>query len=187
MDSELTVLAASSATTLVSLMVTDSWAHARGLVGRYLTRAGADPDTSDDLRDTRTRLLAADSTERERTAREISRRYGDRLRRLADADDGSGEALRALLTSLLQLSASAAHSGRTVDNRISGGVQHGPVVQSDTVTADLLRGSRRSHGSPPVQAQRGHRTFLDSVSLFLASSDHTSAVAKRVGRPEAAA
>ncbi|MFE9502882.1 hypothetical protein ACFYO6_10230 [Streptomyces anthocyanicus] len=121
MDSELTVLAASSATTLVSLMVTDSWAHARGLVGRYLTRAGADPDTSDDLRDTRTRLLAADSTERERTAREISRRYGDRLRRLADADDGSGEALRALLTSLLQLSASAAHSGRTVDNRISGG------------------------------------------------------------------
>lgn len=40
MDSELAVLAASSATTLVSLMVTDSWAHARGLVGRYLTPVG---------------------------------------------------------------------------------------------------------------------------------------------------
>lgn len=134
MDSELAVLAASGATTLVSLMVTDSWTHARELVGRYLTRTGADPDTFDDLQDTRTLLLAADAAERERTAREISRRYGARLRRLAEADDGSGEALRALLTSLLQLSASAADSRRTVDNRISGGVQHGPVVQSGTVT-----------------------------------------------------
>ncbi|MCX4561460.1 hypothetical protein OHA02_35415 [Streptomyces phaeochromogenes] len=133
MDSELAVLAASGATTLVSLMVTDSWTHARELVGRYLTRTDADPGTFDDLQDVRTRLLAADATESERTAREISRRYGDRLRRLAEADDDSDEALRALLTSLLQLSASAADSRRTVDNRISGGVQHGPVVQSGTV------------------------------------------------------
>ncbi|MGX1915461.1 hypothetical protein ACWIID_42630 [Streptomyces phaeochromogenes] len=133
MDSELAVLAASGATTLVSLMVTDSWTHARELVGRYLTRTGAGPDTFDDLQDARTRLLAADAAERERTARVISRRYGDRLRRLAEADDGSDEALRALLTSLLQLSASVADSRRTVDNRISGGVQHGPVVQSGTV------------------------------------------------------
>ncbi|TDT40104.1 hypothetical protein EV562_103476 [Streptomyces sp. BK208] len=133
MNSELAVLAASGATTLVSLMVTDSWTHARELVGRYMTRTGADPDTFDDLQDARTRLLATDVTERERTAREISRQYGDRLRRLAEADDGSDEALRALLTSLLQLSASAAGAWRTVDNRISGGVQHGPVVQSGTV------------------------------------------------------
>ncbi|WP_447040492.1 hypothetical protein [Streptomyces sp. DSM 118878] len=137
MDSELTVLAASGATTLVSLMVTDSWTRARELVGRYLTRTGADPDAFDDLQDARTRLLAADATERERSAREISRRFGNRLRRLAEADDssddGSDEALRALLTSLLQLSASTADNWRTVDNRISGGVQHGPVVQSGTV------------------------------------------------------
>ncbi|WP_217245979.1 hypothetical protein [Streptomyces sp. AC602_WCS936] len=133
MDSELAVLAASGATTLVSLMVTDSWTHARELVGRYLTRTGAAPDAFDDLQDARTRLLAADATERERTTREISRRYGDRLHRLAEADDGNGEALRALLTSLLPLSASAADSWRTVDNHISGGVQHGPVVQSGTV------------------------------------------------------
>ncbi|MFF3487306.1 hypothetical protein ACFYXC_29095 [Streptomyces sp. NPDC002701] len=133
MDSELAILAASGASTLVSLMVTDSWTHARELVGRYLTRTGADPGTFDDLQDARTRLLAADATERERTAREIGRRYGGRLRRLAEADDNSDEALRALLTSLLQLSASAADSRRTVDNRISGGVQHGPVVQSGSV------------------------------------------------------
>ncbi|QHY98676.1 hypothetical protein SSPS47_26565 [Streptomyces sp. S4.7] len=132
MDSELAVLVASGATTLVSLMVTDSWTHARELVGRYLTRTGADPGTFDDLQDARALLLAADATERERTAREISRRYGARLRRLAEAD-GSDEALRALLTSLLQLSASATDSWRMVDNRISGGVQHGPVIQSGTV------------------------------------------------------
>ncbi|MGP2436927.1 hypothetical protein [Streptomyces sp. JW3] len=133
MDSELAVLAASGATTLVSLMVTDSWTHARELLGRYLTRTGADPDTFDDLQDARTRLLAADATERARIAREISRRYGDRLRRLAEADDGSDEALHTLLASLLRLPASAADSRRTVDNRVSGGVQHGPVVQSGTV------------------------------------------------------
>jgi hypothetical protein len=133
MDSELAVLAASGATTLVSLMVTDSWTHARELVGRYLTRTGGAPDTFDDLRDARARLLAADATDHERTAREISRRYGDRLRRLAEADDGSDEALRGLLTSLRQLSASAADGRLTVDNRISGGVQHGPVIQSGTV------------------------------------------------------
>lgn len=134
MDSELAVLAVSGATTLVSLMVTDSWTHARELVGRYLARTGAGPDTFDDLQDARTRLLAAEATERERAAHEISRRYGDRLRRLAEADDGGDEALRALLTSLRQLSTSAADRWRTVDNRISGGVQHGPVVQSGTVT-----------------------------------------------------
>ncbi|MCF3960233.1 hypothetical protein [Streptomyces fuscigenes] len=134
MDSELAVLAASGATTLVSLMVTDSWTPARELIKRFLTRTDADPDTFDDLQDARTRLLAADATERERTAHEISQRYGDRLRRLAEAGNGSDEALPALLTSLLQLSASAADSRRTVDNRISGGVQHGPVVQSGSVT-----------------------------------------------------
>ncbi|MFG2684270.1 hypothetical protein [Streptomyces sp. NPDC048392] len=133
MDSELAVLAASGATTLVSLMVTDSWTHARELVGRYLSRTSAAPDTFDDLQDTRIRLLAADATERERAAREISRRYGDHLRRLAEAGGGSDEALRALLTSLLRLSASATGTWRTVDNRISGGVQHGPVVQSGSV------------------------------------------------------
>ncbi|MFD7921878.1 hypothetical protein ACFV3R_21945 [Streptomyces sp. NPDC059740] len=140
MDSELAVLAASGATTLVSLMVTDSWTRARELVGQYLTRTGADPDTFDDLQDSRTRLLTADATDRERNAREISRRYGDRLRRLAEADDGSGEALRALLVSLLQLSASVADSRSTVDNRISGGVQHGPVVQSGTVAGLTFHG-----------------------------------------------
>ncbi|WP_431781983.1 hypothetical protein [Streptomyces chumphonensis] len=134
MNSELAVLAASGATTLVSLMVTDSWAHARELVGRYLNRTGAAPDTFEDLQDARTRLLVTDATERERIACEISRRYGDRLRRLAEADDGSDEALRALLTSLQELSAATADSWRTVDNHISGGVQHGPVVQSGTVT-----------------------------------------------------
>ncbi|WP_333743073.1 hypothetical protein [Streptomyces ardesiacus] len=133
MDSELAVLAASGATTLVSLMVTDSWTHARELVGRYLTRTGAAPDMFDDLQDARTRLLAADAAARARTAREIGRRYVDRLLRLAEADDGSDEALRDLLSSLLQLSASAADSRGAVDNRISGGVQHGPVVQSGTV------------------------------------------------------
>ncbi|WP_215449573.1 hypothetical protein [Streptomyces sp. ATCC 21386] len=138
MDSELAVLAASGATTLVSLMVTDSWIHARELVGRYLSRTGADPGTFGDLQNARNRLLAAEVTERERTAREISRRYGDRLRRLAEADDGSDEALRALLTSLLQLSASTTDSWRTVDNRISGGVQHGPVIQSGSVAGLTL-------------------------------------------------
>ncbi|MFF6988456.1 hypothetical protein [Streptomyces sp. NPDC010273] len=136
MDSELAVLVASGATTLVSLMVTDSWTHARELVGRYLTRTGADPGTFDDLQNARTLLLAADATERVRTAREISRRFGARLRRLAEADgDGGGgdQALRTLLTSLLQLSASATDSRRTVDNRITGGIQHGPVIQAGSV------------------------------------------------------
>ncbi|CAM5710427.1 hypothetical protein STENM223S_09292 [Streptomyces tendae] len=38
-----------------------------------------------------------------------------------------------------------------------------------------------------VPAQRGHRAFLDSVSLFLPGSDDTGAVAQRAGLPEAAA
>ncbi|MEU6570113.1 hypothetical protein [Streptomyces parvulus] len=148
MDSELAVLAASGATTLVSLLVTDSWTHARELVGRYLTRTGTDPDTLGDLQDARTRLLAADATARARTAHEISRRYGDRLCRLAEAEEGGDERLHALLTSLLQLSASTADSSRSVDNRINGGVQHGPVVQSGTVAgltyyADRVDGANR--------------------------------------------
>lgn len=63
MDSELAALAASGATTLVSLMVTDSWTHAREVVGRFLARIGSDGSAIADLDNARTRLLNTGATE----------------------------------------------------------------------------------------------------------------------------
>ncbi|ANZ14784.1 hypothetical protein SNOUR_07325 [Streptomyces noursei ATCC 11455] len=62
MDSELATLAATGATTLVSLMATDSWIHARELVARFLARIGADAAAIAGLGNARTRLLITDAT-----------------------------------------------------------------------------------------------------------------------------
>ncbi|MFG2491084.1 hypothetical protein ACGFSD_08495 [Streptomyces caniferus] len=138
MDNELAALAASGATTLVSLMVTDSWAHARELVGRYLSRTGADGATVAELDSARARLLAAEAAGGAQITQDIAHQGHACLQHLLQAGATTGDDLRALLASLHPLANDPGVRRATVRNDISGGVQHGPVIQSGQVTGLTL-------------------------------------------------
>lgn len=133
MDAELAAMAASGATTLVSLMVTDSWTHARALMGRFLARAGADTVAITGLDDARARLLLTDAAADGRAASGIAAEWQARLCRLVEAGALTGEELSTLGASLRQLAAAAGRPA-TVHNTVSGGTQHGPIVQAGNVT-----------------------------------------------------
>ncbi|MEW1779514.1 hypothetical protein [Streptomyces sp. NPDC086777] len=134
MDAELAAMAASGATTLVSLMVTDSWTHARALMGRFLARAGADTVAISGLDDARARLLPTGTAMDEHAASDIAAEWQTRLCALVETGALAGEDLSALGASLRRLEAAAAGRSGTVHNTVSGGTQHGPIVQAGTVT-----------------------------------------------------
>ncbi|MER7396715.1 hypothetical protein ABT381_14460 [Streptomyces sp. NPDC000151] len=134
MDSELAALAASGATTLVSLMVTDSWTHARDLVGRFFSRGGTGGAAVADLDTARARLLAAEAAGDPDGARDTAEQCHAYLRHLLRADAATGDELRELLTSLQRLGSEAEERPAAVRNDISGGVQHGPVIQAGRIT-----------------------------------------------------
>lgn len=134
MDSELAALAASGATALVSLMVTDSWTHARELVGRFLTRTGSDTTAITDLDNARTRLLDTGAPEDEQAASGVIAQWHARLQQLIEAGSITSDDLRVLLISLQRLTTTPAAGRKTVRNEINGGVQHGPVIQSGRIT-----------------------------------------------------
>ncbi|MEK8142166.1 hypothetical protein NKH18_05145 [Streptomyces sp. M10(2022)] len=85
METEFAVLAASGATTLVSLMVTDSWVQARALAGRLFSRTGAGGATVADLDADRARLLTGDADDTQAT-HEIKDRWRADLYRLLQTD-----------------------------------------------------------------------------------------------------
>ncbi|MFD8387025.1 hypothetical protein ACFV2X_52560 [Streptomyces sp. NPDC059679] len=134
MDNELAALAASGATTLVSLMVTDSWAHARELVGRFLAHTGSNTAAIADLDDARTRLLTTDATEDERVTSDVRAQWRAHLQQLVEAGPITSDDLRVLVTSLQRFATTSATRGGTVYNDINGGVQHGPVIQSGRIS-----------------------------------------------------
>ncbi|MGW9077157.1 hypothetical protein [Streptomyces kronopolitis] len=147
MDSELAALATSGATTLISLMVTDSWTHARELVGRFLSRTGADGATLTDLDAARARLLAARAAAGTHTTDDdLASQWHTYLQGVLQPGSVTAEPLRDLLASLQQLAHAPDTRQITVHNDISGGVQHGPVIQSGRITGLTL------HVHQPVDA-----------------------------------
>ncbi|MFJ3530046.1 MULTISPECIES: hypothetical protein [unclassified Streptomyces] len=134
MDAELAALAASGATTLVSLMVTDSWAQARQLVGRLVARTASDGATVAELDASRARLLAADARDQARATREVTDQWHVHLHRLLGTGVVTGDGVRDLLTSLQRIADTAGPGPVTVRNSITGGVQEGPVIQSGRIT-----------------------------------------------------
>ncbi|MFI1508157.1 hypothetical protein [Streptomyces sp. NPDC020597] len=145
MDSEWAALTASGATTLVSLMVTDSWTHARELMRRFLSRNDPDNSTITELDTARARLLASSSTDRPHGARSTVEQWDAFLRHLLQAHVVSSAELRELLTSLQHLQSEAARPD-AVHNNINGGVQHGPVIQSGRITRLTIHAH---HPDPP--------------------------------------
>ncbi|MFF4951387.1 ATP-binding protein [Streptomyces chattanoogensis] len=125
MEAELAALAASGATTLVGLMVTESWTQARARLAGFLRRRRAEEGESEaDLQTASERLAAAREAGDDITAAHVQSDWERRLFAVLQAEPGAADELRRLLTEL------APGSQRTV---ISGGVNHGPSFQGSQI------------------------------------------------------
>lgn len=140
MEAELATLAASGATTLVGLMVSETWTQARDRVARFFARGGADESAAAaELRLFREELVASREVGDEGAWADIEAALRMRMRRVLQADRQAAEELTQLLSEL------APDRGRegafAVHNTISGGVQHGPVIQGQNFSGLTFGGS----------------------------------------------
>jgi hypothetical protein len=150
MDSELTALATSGATTLVSLMATDSWTHARGLIARLLTRNAPGRSTLAELDDAHSQLTGADPLHAHQTAAELIGQWTTHLQHLMASEPAARDELRSLLRSLERLTGTATTPAATVHNEINGDIHHAPVIQAGRIhTLTLYTPAHRSEDNPP--------------------------------------
>jgi hypothetical protein len=119
MDTGLEELAASGASTLVGLMVTDLWKQARERIAALFGRGqpGAELERS------RQQLAAAREVGNSRAAVDVEAQWRSRLRDMLARDPQTAAALRALIDEFGQSAAAAAH----VESHFHGSTFHGPV------------------------------------------------------------
>ncbi|WP_210591512.1 hypothetical protein [Streptomyces sp. GESEQ-35] len=131
MDSELATLVATGATTVVGLMVTETWEQARQRVVRLFARTGEATTVDEDLDESRDTLAAVAGTSDEGDfTSDITAMVRLRLRRLLEQAPDAADELHLFIEEF----AAAASSGETggVHNSITGGMQHGPVFQGQS-------------------------------------------------------
>ncbi|WP_328731065.1 YtzH-like family protein [Streptomyces caniferus] len=143
MEAELMALAAAGATAFVQQMAVDSWAQARDrIVSFFSRRAGEEGVIEGELETSRRELTMAMEAGDEQTVLDVEAEWRTRLRRTLTANPAAASELRQVLIELApdRSGQQVAH----VHNTISGGVQHGPVVQVGNVGS-------LNFGAPPVQ------------------------------------
>jgi plasmid stabilization system protein ParE len=151
MSAELTALAATGASTLVGLMVTDGWARAKGRLAAFLARRGGPGEAEAverELAEAAGELVAAREAEDRPLAEDIEAGWRLRLRRLLREDPEAAAHLRALLAELTA-EAGAEPGGSVVHNSISGGEVHGSVFQGRDFTEVTLNLGDAGPGGRP--------------------------------------
>ncbi|MFF3125579.1 hypothetical protein ACFVRD_25325 [Streptomyces sp. NPDC057908] len=140
MDTEIAALAASGATTLMGLMVSDCWTSARNGFGRLFDRDGRTENRAENtltaLDTARNSLLRGRDTQDESVTHAVAAEWRDRLHTLLRADPSARAELRSLLDSLGEPPRNQASPA--VHNVISGGVQHGQVIQTGRIDGSVL-------------------------------------------------
>lgn len=131
LDAELAALAASGASSLVGLMVSDAWAATRERVARLLARGGDEEQAGAELAAARAELAEADRNGDEEHRADVQEEWQLRLRRLLRADPEAATELRRLLDDIAP--AQAPGPAFQVTNTISGGSQQGIVIQAGHV------------------------------------------------------
>jgi hypothetical protein len=126
-------LAAAGATAFVEQMAADSWAQARDRIVSFFSRrdGGEEGVIAGDLETSRRELVAAMESGDEQTALDVEAEWRTRLRRSLLANPAAATELQAILDELAPDRKS--QQVADVHNTISGGVQHGPVVQAGNV------------------------------------------------------
>ncbi|WP_241827140.1 NB-ARC domain-containing protein [Streptomyces graminilatus] len=127
MEAELATLAASAATTLVGLIVSESWERAKGGVVRFFGRRASGEPAEDELRAEREELDRARSTGDSQAQERVHEHLRQRLAGIFRTDPRAAEELAQLLTAL------APDASSTFVNLVSGGVNHGPVFQGSHI------------------------------------------------------
>lgn len=107
MDAELVALASSGATALVSLLVTDGWKEAKGLVVQVFRRHGhADTSTIEaDLESARAELIEAHASQGPASEADLEAEWRSRFRHLLASQPDSEEELRDVVAKLLESAA----------------------------------------------------------------------------------
>jgi hypothetical protein len=138
-EAELAALAASGATTLVGLMVSETWTQARDRVARFFARGGDESSAGEELQLSQQELMAARAARDELAGADVEAVWRTRLRRVLVADPEAAEELRLLLA---ELDPSAGNAPSvSVHNTISGGSYHAPVFQGQKFSGFTLGGS----------------------------------------------
>jgi hypothetical protein len=138
-EAELVALATAGATALVQQMLTDTWTSARDRVVGFFSRGTADPESvGAELEAARAGLIDAQQSADEDTAADIQAEWRSRMRRALQADPQAAAELQALLDELAP--SLPAEQAVEVHNTISGGTQHGPVIQTGTIGSLHLGG-----------------------------------------------
>ncbi|MFD8546158.1 hypothetical protein [Streptomyces sp. NPDC059649] len=139
MEAELVQLATAGATTLVQQMATEGWATVRRRMAAFLARrrgAGDEAVLEGELDDSRADLVAAQEEGDQDGVAGVTAAWRLRLRRLLSEDPAAAAELRALLDEVSPEEPDRA-TVREVHNTISGGTQHGAVIQAGVVSGDL--------------------------------------------------
>jgi len=129
METELAVLAASGATTIVQLMAQDAWTTAKERVLALFGGRGANGVESVEAELDETHAVAVADGDDVGLAPFVSQ-WQARLLVLLQQDPGTAEQVRALV-------AESADRTGSVQNVISGGEFRGPVIQTRTINGDL--------------------------------------------------
>ncbi|MGW3952214.1 NB-ARC domain-containing protein [Streptomyces sp. NPDC004752] len=127
MEAELAALAASGATTLVGLMVSESWEQAKRRLARLLGRRGATDSTEEELRRAEQALATARSSHDDEAETRLRGAWQTRILDILTTDPDRGEELLRLLSEL------APPGTSTVVSSISGGTHHGPAFQGSAI------------------------------------------------------
>ncbi|MFG2140532.1 hypothetical protein [Streptomyces sp. NPDC048650] len=141
MEPELTALATAGATALVQQMTTEAWATVRRRMASFLARRRGTADEEvleGELEGSRADVVTAQEEDDAEGVTGVTLAWRLRLRRLLSEDPQAAAELRALLDEL-QPPGGPAHAP-SVTNSITGGVQHGTVIQAGTVS-DLTIGA----------------------------------------------
>jgi hypothetical protein len=134
MEAELAALAASGATTLVSLMTSDAWSATKARVRTMLGGGpGRTEPVEDELEEWHRELTTARDSGDEAAIAAIEAMWQTWLCHVLQKDPAAADALRGLIAER----SPAKETVKTVHNTITGGDLHGPVIQTGTIKGDV--------------------------------------------------
>jgi tetratricopeptide (TPR) repeat protein len=168
-EAELAALAASGATTLVGLMVSESWERAKGGLARFFGRRASGQATEDELQASSAELGSARAAGDAGAQADVQARWRQRLEDIFQEDPAAAEELAELLSEL------APDASRTFVSLVSGGVNYGPAFQGSHIhggitfnvqsapLADLDRPDQVPVVTVPFSNRTAELAFLDEV------------------------
>ncbi len=155
MEAELAALAASGATALAGLIVSDAYERAKSRLARFFGRRASDEAAEEELQAAHEELDRARTVGDTEAQADVQARLRQRLEGLFQEDPGAAEELARLLSEV------APDASRTFVNLVSGGVNHGPVFQGSPVHGDI-----HFHVPPAPSPAAGRTVKPDQVPVM---------------------